>query len=66
VFGAESALLEHENKRRREENDLRKEARLDLARKGIIATETEIAKWKEARELERPNPIISEHRSRSR
>ncbi|KAF9569479.1 hypothetical protein CPC08DRAFT_601122, partial [Agrocybe pediades] len=50
VFGAESALLEHENRRRREENNLRQQARLDLARRGIIATETEIAKWKEARE----------------
>ena len=49
VFGAESALMEHENRRRREENILRREARLDLARRGLIGTETEIAKWKAAR-----------------
>lgn len=50
VFGAESALIEHENIRRREENILRREARLDLARKGLVGTETEIANWKAARE----------------
>jgi len=41
--------MEHENRRRREENILRREARLDLARRGLIGTETEIAKWKAAR-----------------
>jgi len=50
VFGAESALIEHENIRRREENILRREARLDLARRGLVGTETEIANWKAARE----------------
>lgn len=50
VFGAESALIEHENIRRREENILRREARLDLARKGLVGTETEIANWKATRE----------------
>lgn len=49
VFGAENALLAHEAERRREENNIRREARYDLARRGLIATETEIAKWKEAR-----------------
>lgn len=52
VFGAESALMEHENRRRREENILRREARLDLARRGLIGTETEIAKWKAARKAQ--------------
>ena len=42
-------MIEHENKRRKEENILRREARLDLARRGLIGTETEIAKWKTAR-----------------
>lgn len=49
IFGAEDALLAHEAERRREENIIRREARYDLARRGLIATETEIAKWKEAR-----------------
>jgi len=46
VFGAESALQQHEAVRRREENVIRREARLDLARRGLVATETEIANWK--------------------
>jgi len=46
VFGAESALQQHETVRRREENTIRREARLDLARRGLVATETEIANWK--------------------
>ncbi len=41
--------MEHENRRRREENILRREARFDLARRGLIGTETEIANWKAAR-----------------
>lgn len=41
--------MAHENIRRREENQLRREARLELARKGLIGTETEIANWKAAR-----------------
>lgn len=49
IFAAENALLAHESERRREENIIRREARYDLARRGLIATETEIAKWKEAR-----------------
>jgi hypothetical protein len=53
VFGAESALIEHENRRRKEENILRREARLDLARRGLIGTETEIAKWKATRKEQR-------------
>ncbi|KAF8974388.1 hypothetical protein BDZ97DRAFT_1690147 [Flammula alnicola] len=53
VFGAERALVEHENRKRREENILRREARLDLARRGLIGTETEIANWKAEKELAR-------------
>jgi hypothetical protein len=49
VFGAENALLAHEGERRREEETIRRQARYDIARRGLIATETEIAKWKEAR-----------------
>ncbi|KAH9894257.1 hypothetical protein C8Q73DRAFT_695049 [Cubamyces lactineus] len=52
VFGlcihAENALQSHELEQRIRENSIRREARLDLARRGLVATETEIAKWKEA------------------
>ncbi|KAF8165144.1 hypothetical protein B0H34DRAFT_224726 [Crassisporium funariophilum] len=57
VFGAESALREHENIRRKEENIIRREARIELARKGLIATETEIAKWKAERQTS-PRPTL--------
>ena len=50
VFSAEAALLEYENKKRREENMIRREARLDLAKQGLIGTETEIARWKAQRQ----------------
>ncbi|TFK43341.1 hypothetical protein BDQ12DRAFT_175003 [Crucibulum laeve] len=50
VFSAEGALLEHEAIRRREENIIRREARLDLARRGLVGTETEITKWRTAKE----------------
>ena len=53
VFGAESALIEYENLKRREENNIRRQARLDLARRGLIGTETEIAQWKAEREREK-------------
>ncbi|KAF6762882.1 hypothetical protein DFP72DRAFT_570861 [Ephemerocybe angulata] len=46
VFGAETALLEHETARRVEENAIRRAARIDLARQGLIGTESEIAKWR--------------------
>ncbi|KAI0334778.1 hypothetical protein GY45DRAFT_1317813 [Cubamyces sp. BRFM 1775] len=50
VFGlcihAENALQSHELEQRIRENSIRREARLDLARRGLVATETEIAKWK--------------------
>ena len=53
VFGlcihAENALQAHELEQRLKENSLRREARIDLARRGLVATETEIAKWKEER-----------------
>ncbi|PCH41440.1 hypothetical protein WOLCODRAFT_137390 [Wolfiporia cocos MD-104 SS10] len=49
VIGAENALMAHEAERRQTETALRKEARIDLARRGLVATETEIAKWRAAR-----------------
>lgn len=49
VFGAENALLMHEAERRKEENVVRREARIDLARRGLVATESEIRKWRAER-----------------
>lgn len=46
---AENALQKHELAQRLRENYLRREARVDLARRGLVATETEIAKWKAER-----------------
>lgn len=51
TFGAENALLAHEAVKRKEENIIRREARMDLARQGLLGTETEIAKWRTARGL---------------
>ncbi|KAJ3761659.1 hypothetical protein EV360DRAFT_37386 [Lentinula raphanica] len=50
VFGAERALIAHEAQRRLEENHMRRLARLDLTKQGIVPTETEIAKWRESNE----------------
>jgi len=52
IFGAERALLAHEAQRRIEENNMRRLARLDLSKQGIIPTETEIAKWRQSRDSE--------------
>ncbi|KAI0939454.1 hypothetical protein AcW1_004491 [Taiwanofungus camphoratus] len=52
VLGADNALLSHEAEKRQMETALRKEARIDLARRGLVATETEIAKWKAERQTE--------------
>ena len=49
VVGADNALLSHEKRQRRVESALRREARIDLAKRGLVGTETEIAKWKEER-----------------
>ena len=49
VVGADNALLLHEKRERMAETAIRREARLDLARRGLVGTETEIAKWKEER-----------------
>ncbi|KDQ64758.1 hypothetical protein JAAARDRAFT_118959 [Jaapia argillacea MUCL 33604] len=50
VIHADNALLSHEEHKRVTETALRREARIDLARRGMIATETEIAKWKVEKE----------------
>jgi hypothetical protein len=44
---ADTALLSHENQQRLTENDVRREARIDLARRGLVATESQIMKWKD-------------------
>ena len=46
---AENALQKFELQQRLHENSIRREARIDLARRGLVATETEIAKWKAER-----------------
>ena len=47
ISGADTALLSHESQQRMSENDLRREARIDLARRGLVATESQIMKWKD-------------------
>ncbi|KAI5894049.1 uncharacterized protein SCHCODRAFT_02623571 [Schizophyllum commune H4-8] len=46
TIAAEHALLEHENMRRREEAAMRRQARLELAKRGQVGTESEIASWR--------------------
>ncbi|OBZ76194.1 hypothetical protein A0H81_03587 [Grifola frondosa] len=48
VIGADRALLSHEVEQRQAEHAIRREARIDLARRGLVATETEIEKWRAA------------------
>jgi hypothetical protein len=43
------ALFKHEHQERARESDLRRQAIIDLGRRGIIATEPEIVKWKAER-----------------
>ncbi|KAI0301773.1 hypothetical protein B0F90DRAFT_1816682 [Multifurca ochricompacta] len=47
VSGADAALLFHEHRQRLTENEVRREARIDLARRGLVATESQIIKWRE-------------------
>jgi len=47
VSCADTALLSHEHQQRLTENDLRREARIELARRGLVATESQITKWKD-------------------
>lgn len=50
VLSADNALLAHESERRLSENKIRREARIDLARRGLVGTETEIRKWRAERD----------------
>ena len=45
VVGADTALLSHEAEHRRVEDRLRREARIELAQQGKVATEPEIVRW---------------------
>ena len=51
IFGltlsADNALLKFEARQRIVEAAVRKEARIELAKRGLVPTETEIAKWRE-------------------
>jgi hypothetical protein len=57
VLGAEKALLAHEADRRLSENYIRKQARRDLANRGIVPTETEIRKWRIEKEKGATNSV---------
>jgi len=52
VFGftmsADHALVRFETHQRIEEAAIRKEARMELAKRGLVPTETEISKWRDA------------------
>ncbi|GMK56387.1 hypothetical protein CspeluHIS016_0302270 [Cutaneotrichosporon spelunceum] len=52
-LGADEYLLKYEAGQRERENAIRREARNALAARGIIATETEIRRWKAERQAER-------------
>jgi hypothetical protein len=47
VIGADTVLLDHEGRQRSEEAAIRNVARRELAKQGILASETEIERWKE-------------------
>lgn len=53
VINADNYLLRFESQQRLTENDIRRQARNELATRGVIATETEIRKWKAQKEVER-------------
>lgn len=46
--GADTVLLNHEASQRSEENYIRNRARTELGRQGIVASETEIMKWRDS------------------
>jgi hypothetical protein len=46
VVGADTVLLSHESQQRSNENLVRARARAELAKRGMVATEKDIEKWK--------------------
>ncbi|KAI0728712.1 hypothetical protein C8Q72DRAFT_356365 [Fomitopsis betulina] len=65
VLNAENALLAHEAERRQTEGAVRKQARIELARRGLVPTETEIAKWKAEQYAARQADLDAAQRSGS-
>ncbi|KZT58820.1 hypothetical protein CALCODRAFT_228751 [Calocera cornea HHB12733] len=51
-MGAETYLQAFEKKQRSEENEMRRQARYELAKRGMLATETNISTWKEEQRQE--------------
>ncbi|KIJ70271.1 hypothetical protein HYDPIDRAFT_78546 [Hydnomerulius pinastri MD-312] len=49
VIGADNALISHEAERRQSEQAIRKLARMDITRRGLVPTETAIAEWRAER-----------------
>lgn len=47
---AESALMKYQTIKRREENAARREAKIALAKQGLVGTESEIAAWRDNQE----------------
>lgn len=47
VVGADTVLLTHEGQQRSHENMVRTRARAELGKKGIVASEKEIERWKD-------------------
>ncbi|KAK0525456.1 hypothetical protein OC835_005599, partial [Tilletia horrida] len=66
VVGADTVLLNHESQERSEEHAIRNRARLELGRKGIVASEAEIEKWKEEVRREYYARVEREERERER
>ncbi|TFL00565.1 hypothetical protein BDV98DRAFT_569218 [Pterulicium gracile] len=50
VIEAESALMKYQTIKRREENAARREAKIALAKQGLVGTESEIAAWRDNQE----------------
>jgi hypothetical protein len=65
VTEAERALLAYEHDMRVNETALRREARIDLARRGLVGTETEIANWKAERLRAQQNAALPSDSSNS-
>lgn len=58
-------LLKYESAQRDAENAIRREARNALATKGIIATETEIRRWRAERQAERDEAAAAAREARA-
>jgi hypothetical protein len=52
VFEAERALTKYQAIKRREENAIRREAKIALAKQGLVGTESEISRWRDEQEAQ--------------